>query len=392
MPGKIQLHLDIRTLTFNLLLFALVFAVGMSLVQRSQPGVRGLRWWAMANAIGGAGFMLLSLRGAVPDFLSIVLANSLLLAALFCFHEGIARFRGVPNRMPWLGPLLVTILALLLFRYAYILPSIATRIVVVTLLTAIPAAMAARLLVLDVPPKLRSSYWFTASAFIQFAAFSLGRAAYTLIAPPADLMSAGPVHALYFLSIFFLLVVATFGSVWMTTVFLAEELARQARTDPLTGAMNRLALTESVGRELSRARRSERPLALLIFDLDHFKQLNDRLGHLRGDAALTAVASATRLELRQSDMLARYGGEEFVALLPDTDKANASETAERLRRRIEALGIERGDGSILTASYGIASFPLDGNDQDSLIAGADAALYAAKQAGRNRVMAAPAPA
>ena len=151
-----KLTLDIRTLTFNLLLFALVFAVGMYFVQRSQPGVRGLRWWAAANAVGGSGFMLLSLRGLIPDFISIVIANCLLLAALFCFHEGITRFRRLPNRMPWLGSLLVTILALLLFRYTYILPSIATRIVIMALLTAIPAVMAARLLALDVPARLRS--------------------------------------------------------------------------------------------------------------------------------------------------------------------------------------------------------------------------------------------
>ena len=387
-----KLTLDIRTLTFNLLLFALVFAVGMYFVQRSQPGVRGLRWWAAANAVGGIGFMLLSLRGLIPDFISIVIANCLLLAALFCFHEGIARFRRLPNRMPWLGSLLVTILALLLFRYTYILPSIATRIVIMALLTAIPAVMAARLLVLDVPPRLRSSYWFTASAFIQFAVVSLARAAYTLMVPPADLMSAGPTHAVYFLSIFFLLVVATFGSVWMTTVHLGMELEHQARTDPLTGAMNRLALTESVVRDLSRARRNDRPLSLLMFDLDHFKHLNDRFGHQRGDAALMAVAAATRQELRLSDMLARYGGEEFVVVLPDTDKANARDTAERLRRRIEALKIDRGDGSVLTASYGVAAFPADGADLDSLIARADAALYAAKAAGRNQVMAAEMPA
>lgn len=379
------MQLDIRTLTFNLLLFALVFAVGMYLVQRSQPGVRGLRWWAAANAVGGVGFMLLSLRGAIPDFLSIVVANSLLLAALFCFHEGIARFLRMPNRMPWLGPLLVTILALLLFRYAYILPSLPTRIVVVTLLTSIPAVMAARLLTLDLPPKLRSSYWFTASAFIQFAVFSLGRAAYTLATPPADLMSAGPVHALYFLSIFFLLVVATFGSLWMTTVFLAMELERQARTDPLTGAMNRLALTENIAREVSRARRSDRPLSLLMFDLDHFKQLNDRLGHQAGDEALHAVAELTHHELRASDILARYGGEEFVAVLPDTDKARAVETAERLRRSLEARKIANGDGTVLTASYGVSTFPIDGTDLESLIGRADAMLYVAKQAGRNCV-------
>lgn len=382
------MHLDIRTLTFNLLLFALVFAVGMFFVQRSQPGVRGLRWWAAANAVGGIGFMLLSLRGLIPDFLSILVANCLLLASLLCFHEGVTRFRGRPNPMPWFGPLLVTILALILFRYTYIQPNIATRIVAVTLLTSVPAAMAARLLIRDVPPQLRSSHWFTAAAFIQFIFISLVRAMHALASPPADLMTAGPVHAISFLSIFFLLVVATFGSVWMTTVFLASELERQARTDPLTGTMNRLALAEQMAREISRARRNDRPLSVVMFDLDFFKQLNDRLGHQAGDAALKTVSDLTLNELRASDTLARYGGEEFVALLPDTDKVRAVETAERLRQRIEERQIDSAEGRTLTASYGVATFPADGTDFDSLVAHADTALYAAKQAGRNRVAAA----
>lgn len=382
------MQLDIRTLTFNLLLFALVFAVGMFLVQRTQPGVRGLRWWAAANALAGVGFMLLSLRDLIPDFLSIVVANDILLAALCCFHEGVARFRGRPGRLIGVGLPLIAVLTPWLLYYTYAEPNVAMRIVAATLATSIPAAMTARLLTRNLPPRLRSSHWFTASAFIQFAILSVARAAYTAANPPVDLMHAGAVHALNFLSIFFLLVVATFGCVWMITACLSIELEQLARTDPLTGALNRLALTESTVREIARAERGGRPLALLIFDLDHFKQLNDRLGHRPGDVALRTVATSARIELRLSDLLARYGGEEFVIVLPDTDKAQAAETAERLRRRIESLRIDRGDGSVLTASFGVAAFPADGADPDSLLESADAMLYAAKQAGRNRVMAA----
>jgi diguanylate cyclase (GGDEF) domain len=201
-------------------------------------------------------------------------------------------------------------------------------------------------------------------------------------------MTAGPVHALYLLSVLLLLVMSIFGCIWMLTMHQEIELERQARTDPLTGAMNRLALAESIARELARAQRNSRPLSLLMFDLDFFKQLNDRLGHQAGDAALKNVAAATQRHLRASDLLARYGGEEFVAVLPDTDKARAVETAERLRQGIESLGIPCGNGTALTASYGAATYPADGDDFDSLVASADAALYKAKQSGRNRVVAA----
>lgn len=379
------MQLDIRTLTFTLLLFALVFAFGMFLVQRSQPHMRGLRWWAAANTAGGIGFLLLALRGFIPDFLSIIVANNLLLVGQCFFREGATRFRRQPRRLPWLGAGLVVILTAILVYYTYFVPSVANRIVAVTLITSIPAAMTVWLLARDVPRRLRPSHWFTAAAFAQSVVVSISRAIHTLLYPPADLMTAGPLHALSFLSIFLLLMMASFGCVWMITMYQSIDLEHQARTDPLTGALNRLALAESIARELSRAQRNGRPLSLLMFDLDFFKQLNDRLGHQAGDAALKHVAAATLHQLRASDLLARYGGEEFVIVLPDTGKDRALDTAERLRRQVESLGIRSGNEASLTASYGVATYPADGDDFDSLVASADAALYNAKQAGRNRV-------
>jgi diguanylate cyclase (GGDEF)-like protein len=382
------MQLDIRTLTFTLQLFALVFAVGMFLVQRGQPAMRGLIWWAAAYAAAGLGFLLLALRGAIPDFVSVVVASALLLASLCFFREGAVRFRRQPRRLPWLGAALLALLVPTLMYYLYVVPNVANRVVAVTLTNAIPAALTAWLLAKDVPIRLRTSHWFTAAAFGQMVIVSAVRVAHTLLHPPDNLMTAGPVHAMYLLSVLLLLVMSIFGCIWMLTMHQEIELERQARTDPLTGAMNRLALAESITRELARAQRNGRPLSVLMFDLDFFKQLNDRLGHQAGDAALKNVAAATQRHLRASDLLARYGGEEFVAVLPDTDKARAVETAERLRQEIESLGIPCGNGTALTASYGAATYPADGDDFDSLVASADAALYKAKQSGRNRVVAA----
>lgn len=385
--------LDIRTLIFNLLLFALVFAIGIFLLQRSQPRIQALRWWSAAVIVAGAGFLLLSQRGSIPDFLSIVVANDLMLLALCLFLQGVAVFRSLPRGYGWrICAPLIAILTLLLLYYTYAETSVAARIVAVSLMNTVPATLAAWLLIRDIPRGLRPSHYFTAAGFIQFAVVSVGRIAHTLIAPPADLMTAGPVQAMTFVSIFFLLVVASFGCVWMVSAYLAEELEQQARTDPLTGALNRLALDETLARELARARRGKRPLSLLMFDLDLFKELNDRLGHQAGDTALKRVSAATQQQLRAGDSLARYGGEEFVVVLPDTDKVHAVETAQRLRRQIESLKIDRGDGVTLTSSYGVSCFPEDGEDQDSLVGRADATMYAAKQAGRNRVVADTAPA
>ncbi len=380
------MFLDIRTLIFMLLVFGGTFAVGMYFVQRGQPAMRELRWWAGAYASGALGFLLLSLRGLIPDFLSVVIANDLLLVGQIYFRRGATLFCQKPEPPKWIDPALLVILTLFLIQYTHVTPNMAIRTIAVTLITTIPSTVSAWLLMNEVSPRLRPSYWFTGIAFLQSSLVSVARAAYTFLYPPTDLMGAGPWHTLSFLSIILLFVAAAFGCVWMISIRQTISLEQQARTDPLTGTMNRLALDESAARELARATRSRQPLALIIFDMDFFKQLNDQHGHQAGDDALRKVTLASRQQLRASDLLARYGGEEFLVLMPETDKTSAIDTAGRLRQRIESLGLSCGKGRTLTASFGVAAYPADGDSFECLVTSADAALYAAKQAGRNCVM------
>lgn len=168
-------------------------------------------------------------------------------------------------------------------------------------------------------------------------------------------------------------------------------LERLNRMDGLTGIHNRRSFDESLDKEFRRARRDGRPLSLIIFDLDHFKDINDRYGHLVGDDCLKVVARHL-LELlrRPSDLAARYGGEEFAVIAPNTDTEGARYLAETLRRRIEGETVEAGgdEDVALTLSGGVATLVPDADDQpQDLIAAADAALYSAKHAGRNRICA-----
>lgn len=165
-----------------------------------------------------------------------------------------------------------------------------------------------------------------------------------------------------------------------------EELRRLATVDELTGLFNRRHFFAAGRRVLERARRDGRPAALLLFDLDHFKRINDHFGHEAGDRVLRAVASRCRRLLRPGDLLARLGGEEFAALLPDTDAVAASRVAERLRRGIARLEVEVGEDVVRpTASIGLAlAGGVDGG-LEALLAAADRALYRAKAKGRDRV-------
>lgn len=171
-----------------------------------------------------------------------------------------------------------------------------------------------------------------------------------------------------------------------------EKLRILAITDSLTGLYNRRHFNKLAEDEIGRALRYSRPLSVMIFDLDFFKRVNDTFGHTNGDMVLKMVAKTTKEMLRTTDISARYGGEEFVVLLPETPVAQAAAAAERLRRQIEITPVQAEKCPItVTASFGVSDYPGKTNAkphkrvQSEFFANADQALYASKNAGRNRV-------
>jgi diguanylate cyclase (GGDEF)-like protein/PAS domain S-box-containing protein len=167
---------------------------------------------------------------------------------------------------------------------------------------------------------------------------------------------------------------------------LRDRLREQSIRDVLTGLYNRRYLEETLGRELILAAREERPVSVIMADLDHFKKVNDLYGHLAGDEVLRVFGELLKRHSRASDIYCRYGGEEFLLVLPGLPKEIAVKRAELLRSETAAAPVNYGASPIgVTASFGVATFPDDGRSSDELIGAADRALYAAKAAGRNRV-------
>jgi diguanylate cyclase (GGDEF)-like protein len=178
------------------------------------------------------------------------------------------------------------------------------------------------------------------------------------------------------------------ASVSIENVDLHETVRKQAVTDELTGLYNLRHFHDSLDAELERQRRFGTEVGLVMLDIDDFKQVNDTYGHQQGDLVLIEVARALRNLSRDIDEPARYGGEEMAVILPQTDVAGAEVQAERMRSAVAELQIERLDGGgrlSVTASFGVASLPYNAHDKAGLIAEADAALYRAKRAGKNRV-------
>jgi len=172
-------------------------------------------------------------------------------------------------------------------------------------------------------------------------------------------------------------------SVAIENAELHQERERQAVTDGLTGVANRRAFNDSLQKEFERAKRYDQPLSLVVIDLDFLKKINDKYGHMAGDEAIRSIGLVLRQSSRSIDFPARYGGEEFCLLLPNTEIDMAEQLAERLRRLINEVTLE-GHGAI-SASLGVASFPLHADSSDTLFLKADEALYTAKQQGRNCV-------
>lgn len=166
-----------------------------------------------------------------------------------------------------------------------------------------------------------------------------------------------------------------------------SELERQGTEDPLTGCFNRRKLNEDLRTELSRARRLEEKLSVLMIDLDHFKKINDNHGHLAGDVVLKAAVDAMQHQLRDYDTLYRYGGEEFTALLPEINAERAHIAAERIRNALSntQIRIDSDQFVSVTASIGISTYPADAEDCESMLNAADRAVFKAKELGRNCV-------
>jgi two-component system, cell cycle response regulator len=175
------------------------------------------------------------------------------------------------------------------------------------------------------------------------------------------------------------------AAVAVDNVLLHKEMERLAVTDPLTGLGNPRSFTTGIAKEMERATRFDRPMSLLLLDLDHFKDVNDTYGHPRGDAVLVEVGQRLLAEVRDIDALARYGGEEFVVVLPETDEVGVARAAARICEAVRSRPIG-GEGEVpvsITVSAGAAVFPVHGEDVAQLLNRADQALYEAKHAGRD---------
>jgi diguanylate cyclase (GGDEF)-like protein len=382
------MQLDLRTLLAVLVVFYACLGFVCLLLPYRMPGSRAVTYWGYTMLLLAAGTGGVGLRGVAPDLLSIAVANALLLLA-FLFMRASAQ-GGAGVRSDGIGWSVAGAAVLLLLYFTYLQPDTRIRIIIYSVAGAVLLVRPALGLILAKSKEARRARVFTAACFLGIGLVMLARAALAAQwGSNADFLSPDAAQSASILLMGVLTVMSTLGVIWIEIEQLQADLTRFAMLDPLTGVLNRRAFMHEYQRELSRSMREKTGFALAIFDLDHFKAVNDAYGHAIGDLVLCRTVDAMRTSLRGHDVLGRYGGEEFTVLIPGADTAGALLAAEHVRRAVGERPIETGQLSIpITLSAGIAAYGADCSDWESLVRAADAALYEAKQGGRNRVVAA----
>lgn len=372
--------LQLRTISGVTGVMGCLMALVMFFQRRSYPpSIHGLGHWAAAPLVGFASALLFTLRGALPELLSLGLANALMFAGAALFVAGSYRFFEQPLSARSWALLGMTGLAIVAFMHFFTGPY-GYRVLFMGLLLGGTGAWHAHFIWNQ--PAQSFATRFTAVVLLLSSTIILARAVTAPFMPPQEgLFTPSPMQVIYLLGLAFGTLLTSIGTVLMASEHLRQELERLITRDSLTGALTRRALYTTGEAELSRARRQGRPLSVLMLDLDHFKRINDEHGHLVGDRVLADFVERAHAVLRRPAVLGRYGGEEFVALLPDTDAAQALAVAERLRTSTE------GDAALprCHVSIGVATARPE-ETLDGLINRADAGLYQAKAQGRNQVV------
>jgi len=383
------MNLDPRTLLFSLILtYGLsVLSMFVAAAGRKSSKPDGMGKWAAAMFLETIAWGLIAARGRIPDLFSVIVANGLLSAAFALILAAIYEFQQRPApRWQYLVPVGLTLLVAAILE-----EHIRSRFVWDGIIYGLQMVLIGRALWSDRDTRSGQAWRLLFGGVVMILVLLLLRAGFALtghiqFAQPQNTLLLQPVQLLAYIASMSVALLGSFGFLLLVKERTDREIMHLAMTDSLTRIPNRRALTDYAERSLSR--RSGLPLALLMIDADHFKLVNDTRGHQTGDDVLCELASLLAGRLRGQDLLGRYGGEEFLVIAPDTNAEDALALAESLRQIVASTALATSKGEVsLSVSIGVSICPATAlRALGDMLAEADAALYQAKQTGRNKVV------
>ncbi len=356
-------------------------AIVLAFLRRSYPPtVRGLGDWAGATALLFFGGLAAASRGKSPELVSITLANFLIFSGIFFQYVGSQRFFGETPRVAQ-GMATIVTLTLVSAWFTVVEPSYRPRLMIYVLVMTSLFTLHA---ILVYRRGTRTfAHWFVFVVLVLAIGSQALRFATAWLYPPGTgILDNTPQNLIYVIAHPFVMLLLAIGLILLATDRVRAEFEHIATHDSLTNALTRRQLTEVCQQELQRCQRHGRVMSVLLIDLDHFKAINDSRGHQAGDQVLVQFVAAVHTLLRSADVIGRLGGEEFVVLLPETSMDVARVVAERIRGKVADMT----DPAPFTVSIGVTTNLPIGDSVDALLARADAAMYRAKEMGRNQVV------
>ena len=364
----------------------------------ARPNLPGLGAIIVCFLCQAISLLFTAYRGLDQPLLSVPVSEILTLVGSASLWIGFTAFLHQPTRpVVRLAAALVAIGIVVNLAFTYVAPDLQSRLIATSMLAVVLMVGTAAALMAGLRAEREESelqgprmgvYLMLAAVAVQGLLYA-GRVANLAARDlPMDMTFAELVNPRAYLFVLFAIVLGSYAVIIITSERLQSQLIHQANTDTLTGAMNRRAFTVAAEVVVANAARTDDTFTLIQMDLDHFKTVNDTLGHAGGDTALQAFVDTVQARRRAQDIFARLGGEEFVLLLPSTGPDGARIVAETIRQAVKAVTVRHGGRSMpLSVSMGAVTQTGDGHDLDSLMSAADHALYEAKATGRDRVVA-----
>lgn len=380
-------NFDLKTIIFMSMLLTFMLSMLLAITRKHHKGLHGPGYWAVGNLVIGLGMVLVLIQLDAPKLIFLP-GMALIGVGLGLYINGIQAFvdKKPDHRIP---PAVFLLLVAIEAYFMLQQHDIRMTAIFSAIIFSVIYLYCARLTFSRDEGIIGTLFWIASSLYLLMALLMLGRAFYTtqVDAMVFDSFTTWPVNAYTFMlgavSQFFI----SSLFVLMLSYKLNQKLESIATIDGLTSVLNRRGLEDAAVKMQDICKRINLSMAILLIDIDHFKKVNDKYGHLTGDDVLRHLSKEIAKVLRSSDVLGRYGGEEFCVFLPNTSESEAIGLAERIRAGVEANPFTGVQGTIrTTVSIGVADSVRAGYDFKGLVATADSAMYGAKNGGRNRVV------
>ena len=377
-------YLDVRTLNFIVILFSCICSISLLCYQYTQNKIKGLNTFSISLLFIGLGPFLLGFRGSFPDWLTIIVANTIIFVGFSLTLYSVSIFRSFPLKLAHTMALSIPIFSSLLYYFTFYAPSVKSRVIYLSIYLCLVTLCSGIAMLKGKKNDLYLPVKAMAYSFFCYSAFMGARTLWSIFAPEiASFMNAGLIHQLTFLFSICLIVGLSFNILWLINARLVVSINDLSLRDALTGLYNRRALEEIIPDLIHDAKIQNTPISIVMADIDRFKAINDQYGHTMGDQVMEKIATILKENLPESACVVRVGGDEFVMILLDK-RDQAERFSEQIRTAIENEVSLQSFEIKVTMSFGVSELE-NGSSMENALTQADVALYHSKHSGRNRV-------